>query len=82
MSETVQCRRCGQANPALDRAPIPGTVGQQIVGSTCSACWIEWERAEVMVINELQLNFMDPEAANTLHQHMREFLCLDDASSS
>jgi Fe-S cluster biosynthesis and repair protein YggX len=30
-----------------------------------------------MVINELKLNFMDPEAQTTLERHMREFLALD-----
>jgi Fe-S cluster biosynthesis and repair protein YggX len=29
---------------------------------------------EVMVINELRLNFMDPGAQETLNKHMREFL--------
>ncbi len=34
-----------------------------------------------MVINELQLNFMDPRAQEILVQHMREFLGLDPAPS-
>ena len=29
---------------------------------------------EVMVINELRLNFMDPASQVTLDQHMRQFL--------
>ena len=29
---------------------------------------------EVMVINELRLNFMDPAAQDVLHRRMREFL--------
>jgi Fe-S cluster biosynthesis and repair protein YggX len=29
---------------------------------------------EVMVINELRLNFMDPGAQEVLSKHMREFL--------
>jgi Fe-S cluster biosynthesis and repair protein YggX len=29
---------------------------------------------EVMVINELRLNFMDPASQETLNRHMREFL--------
>jgi Fe-S cluster biosynthesis and repair protein YggX len=29
---------------------------------------------EVMVINELRLNFMDPASQEILNQHMRDFL--------
>ncbi|HVS01516.1 MAG TPA: oxidative damage protection protein [Thermoanaerobaculia bacterium] len=77
---TVVCRRCGQQRQALARAPLPGPLGQQLRDSVCAACWQEWEQAEVMVINELRLNFMDPEAQETLEQQMREFLRLEPAS--
>ncbi len=35
------------------------------------------QNAEVMVINELRLNFMDPDAQEILIRHLREFLKLD-----
>ena len=74
---TVTCRRCGKQGPALARLPLPGALGEQIRATVCADCWGEWEAAEVMVINELRLNFMDPEAQKVLEQHMREFLALD-----
>jgi Fe-S cluster biosynthesis and repair protein YggX len=74
---TVTCRRCGQEGPALPRAPLPGELGTAIGATICADCWREWERAEVMVINELRLNFMDPEAQQVLERHMREFLFLE-----
>jgi Fe-S cluster biosynthesis and repair protein YggX len=74
MAATVQCRRCGQLKPALARAPMPGALGETIRTSICADCWSEWTRAEVMVINEMRLNFMDPEAQKVLERHMREFL--------
>jgi Fe-S cluster biosynthesis and repair protein YggX len=37
---------------------------------------------EVMVINELRLNFMDPEAQETLDRHMREFFGLISSDQS
>jgi len=73
----VHCSRCGLDKPPLARAPMPGPVGQEILAHVCADCWHEWERAEVMVINELRLNFMDPAAQQTLEQHMREFLALE-----
>jgi Fe-S cluster biosynthesis and repair protein YggX len=45
--------------------------------SVCASCWSEWERREVIVINELRLNFMDPEAQDILAAQMRDFLALD-----
>jgi len=33
---------------------------------------------EVMVINELRLNFMDPKSQDVLVEQMREFLCLNE----
>lgn len=77
---TVTCRRCGRTDaPALPRPPLGGALGPEIRDTVCADCWREWERAEVMVINELRLNFMDPEAQQILERHMREFLALDDA---
>ena len=76
----VTCRRCGQTRAGLTRAPMPGPLGQEIQRSICAECWDEWTRAEVMVINELRLNFMDPSAQQVLEGHMREFLALDPAS--
>ena len=37
---------------------------------------------EVMVINELQLNFMDPRSQDILAGQMREFLCLEPTGSA
>ena len=44
--------------------------------NVCADCWGEWGRAEVMVINELRLNFMDPASQEILNRQMREFLHL------
>ena len=44
-------------------------------------CWAEWLEAEVIVINELRLDFMDPRSQEILGQHMREFLGLDAETS-
>lgn len=75
---TVACPRCGRTDaPALDAPPFPGAEGGEIAARVCSDCWTDWQRAEVMVINELRLNFMDPAAQAVLSRHMREFLLLD-----
>jgi Fe-S cluster biosynthesis and repair protein YggX len=72
---TVPCARCKRPEaPALSRQPLPGKLGLEIRAGVCADCWAEWQRVEVMVINELRLNFMDPASSETLNRHMREFL--------
>lgn len=72
---TVHCSRCGRTEaPALTRQPYPGKLGAEIREKICADCWAEWTKMEVMIINELRLNFMEPAAQETLSRHMREFL--------
>jgi Fe-S cluster biosynthesis and repair protein YggX len=72
---TVHCARCGRTEaPALSRQPYPGKLGVEIREKICADCWAEWTKTEVMIINELRLNFMEPAAQETLSRHMREFL--------
>ena len=79
MSETVECRRCGRTAPALSRPPaVPAKLAAEIHEHVCADCWAEWEGMEVMVINELKLNFMDPKSQSVLDDHMRQFFGLTD----
>jgi Fe-S cluster biosynthesis and repair protein YggX len=72
---TVHCARCGRPEaPALARPPLPGKNGAELQQQVCADCWAEWQKMEVMVINELRLNFMDPASQPILNRHMREFL--------
>lgn len=76
----IKCARCeNEAAPPSD-IPYAGELREEIASKVCASCWDEWLKAEVMVINELRLNFMDPESQEVLTRHMREFLALDAAS--
>lgn len=75
----VTCARCGETKAALARAPFGGTLGEEIRARVCAECWAEWRRVEVMVINELRLNFMEPSSQEILAAEMRRFLGLDGA---
>ena len=77
-SPTVECARCGRRAAAATGVFYGGEIGQLIKSRICGDCWSEWQQAEVMVINELKLNFMDPESQEILTRQMREFLMLDD----
>lgn len=82
MTTPIPCVRCGESKDPLPKAPLPGPQGAEIAAKICSDCWQEWEQMEVMVINELRLNFMDPEAQEVLSKHMLEFLQLSPPESA
>lgn len=79
---TVNCVRCHQDKSALEAPPYPGDLGEEIVAKICNDCWNEWLQAEIMVINEFRLNFMEPRANEILVRHLREFLALDQPAPS
>ncbi len=72
----ITCKRCGSVGEALAQPPIPSALGGQIQRSVCQACWREWLRAQVVLINEYRLNLMDPQARELLEGQMRSFLNL------
>jgi len=74
---SFRCQRCHGSQARLANPPFPGALGDRVWRSVCASCWSEWERREVIVINELRLNFMDPEAQDILAAQMRDFLALD-----
>lgn len=80
VAETVDCTRCGRTAPAITKPTLlPADLARQVEGNVCADCWAEWQRMEVMVINELRLNFMDPKAQDILNEQMREFFGLGAA---
>lgn len=88
MSETtpealamVDCARCGRTAAAAQNVVYGGALGDAIRAKTCDDCWREWLNMEVMVINELRLNFMDPKSQDVLATQMRQFLGLDGGAA-
>lgn len=74
---TVDCARCGRTAPAATGVFYGGALGDEIRAKTCRDCWADWQHNEVMVINELRLNFMDPKSQDVLAEQLRLFLMLD-----
>jgi len=77
---SVICTRCRLDRPTIPEMPYPGDLGAEVLQKVCGLCWAEWQQTEVIVINELRLDFMDPKSHDTLVLHMREFLGLDGES--
>jgi Fe-S cluster biosynthesis and repair protein YggX len=77
----ITCVRCQQSAepPAAARVGHMGSAKDRILASVCANCWKEWEAAEVKVVNEYRLNFMDPQHRELLKQACLEFLRLPAA---
>ena len=83
MTDTLVCTRCQLTGDVIaGNLALPDETSREIRERICQRCWKEWGDMEVMVINELRLNFIDPAAQETLRQKMREFLELDSPSHS
>ena len=78
IDNTIECSRCNQKRARLTAPPQAGELGQRIRDHVCEECWQLWREMEVRTINELRLNFMDPEAQRTLVRHLCSFLKLPE----
>ena len=72
----IECSRCGQTAEGLERAPLPGDVGEQLIAQTCQACWKDWMDTQVKLMNENRLTPADPEHYALLVREMTAFLRL------
>lgn len=73
----VHCSRCGQEGDALERAPMPGELGRQVLERICSVCWREWLGIQVKLINEYRLSPLDPKHFEFLVEQARAHLNLE-----
>lgn len=74
MTRTVFCRKYQQEMEGLDEPPFPGPAGEDIYEHVSKKAWQEWLAHQTMLINEKQLNVMDPEAKKYLDQQRDLFL--------
>lgn len=78
MSRTVFCKKYQQDLPGLERPPYPGPRGQEVFETVSKQAWEEWLAQQTMIINERQLNMMDPEARAFLQEQMEKFMAGED----
>ncbi|QQE10432.1 Fe(2+)-trafficking protein [Planctomycetota bacterium] len=76
--DTVLDRRTGQAQPKLPDPPMRGPVGEFIFQNFGQDTWREWIRQGTKVINELRLDFSDPNHQDTYEKYMFEWLGVSD----
>src|SRR5690606_8329848 len=67
-------RRTGQPQPRLAGPPMRGPVGQFIYDHFGQVTWNQWIGQGTKVINELRLDFSNPEHQKVYDQYMMEWL--------
>ncbi len=72
--ETVLDRRTGREQPRLPDPPMRGPVGAFIFENFGQDTWRQWIGQGTKVINELRLDFSNPQHQDTYEQHMLEWL--------
>ena len=78
MNRMVQCRKYNKELPGLAVPPYPGPKGQEIYENVSQQAWQEWQAQQTMLINEKQLNLMDPDTRKYLQQEMDKFLANEE----
>ena len=72
--DMVLDKRTGQPQPKMADPPMRGPVGAYIYANFGQDTWREWIAMGTKVINELRLDFSNPEHQNVYEQHMLDWL--------
>jgi len=70
---TVKCILLEEELESLDRAPYPGELGKKILDNVSKQGWQKWLEFQTMLINENNLNLMDPGAQSYLKEQLEKF---------
>jgi Fe-S cluster biosynthesis and repair protein YggX len=72
--ETIQCRRCNEAQGKLSRAPFKTDLGERIQNEICTNCWQEWLQHQTLLINHYGLDPRDKKARAFLYEQIEQVL--------
>lgn len=78
MSRTVMCRKYQQELEGLDAPPFPGPKGQDVFENVSKKAWQEWMALQTMLINEKQLNALEPSTRAYLADQQEKFFANED----
>ena len=78
MTRTVFCTKYQADMEAMDRPPYPGAKGQTLFETLSKQAWQDWLAHQTMLINEKQLNMLDPESRSYLQGELDKFISGED----
>lgn len=74
MTRTVFCKKYQQELPGLPMPPYPGPKGQDIYQHVSAKAWQDWQKQQVMLINEKHLSMASADDRRYLQEQMDRFL--------
>jgi len=74
MSRMIFCSKLKKQAEGLAMPPYPGDLGKRIFDNICQEAWQQWVGRQTMLLNEYQLNTLDPEARKFIEKEMEKFL--------
>lgn len=74
MTKLIFCQKLQQQQPALEKAPFPGALGEKILNAISKPAWEQWLSHQTMLINEYRLSMVDAKARAFLKEEMNKFL--------
>lgn len=72
--DTIECKRCGEENPQLDKPPFRNDVGRRVQEEICRSCWSDWLDHQTLLINHYGLDVRDPDSRKFLYRKIEEIL--------
>jgi Fe-S cluster biosynthesis and repair protein YggX len=72
--KTIECRRCQEPKPPLEKAPFRSELGERILGEICIDCWGEWLEHQTLLINHYGLDPRDAKARQFLYEQVESVL--------
>ncbi|MFV2090569.1 MAG: oxidative damage protection protein [Pseudomonadales bacterium] len=73
MAREVDCIVLGKPAAGLDFPPWPGELGQRIFDCVSKEAWQTWLAHQTMLINEHNINPMNPSQRKFIEQEMEKF---------
>ena len=74
MTRMVFCKRFKKELPGLESPPLPGSAGEEIFENSSKRAWEEWQKLQVMLINEKHLNLREKASRKYLNSQRALYL--------
>ena len=74
MTKEIFCKHLKKEAPALEKAPLPGELGQKILENISAEAWQEWIEMQMKIVNEYRLDLALEEHRQVLKDQMDAFL--------
>lgn len=82
MTRTVFCKKYQKELPGLAMPPYPGPKGQELFDNVSAQAWQDWQKQQVMLINEKHLSMASADDRKYLQQQMDRFFANEPFDSA